>query len=102
MWSINPQAGPIANIYVDYMPQTILQNAFFGNLSWDFGSGLKASVGARWYHYSYSQSNTEWGDFTPYGFDNLLSWTPRRWPETRRRSTPTRRAAPAEPIRAST
>ncbi|HEY6514519.1 MAG TPA: TonB-dependent receptor, partial [Steroidobacteraceae bacterium] len=72
MWSVNPQAGPIADIYVDYMPQTILQNAFFGNLSWDFGNGLKASVGARWYHYSYSQSNTEWGDFTPYGFDNLL------------------------------
>jgi len=72
MWSVNPQAGPIANIYVDYMPQTILQNAFFGNLSWEFAPGLKASVGARWYHYSYSQNNSEWGDFTPYGFDNLL------------------------------
>jgi iron complex outermembrane recepter protein len=72
MWSVNPQAGPIANIYVDYMPQTILQNAFFGNLSWEFAHGLKASVGARWYHYSYSQNNSEWGDFTPYGFDNLL------------------------------
>ncbi|MGA7539239.1 MAG: TonB-dependent receptor [Steroidobacteraceae bacterium] len=72
MWSVNPQAGPIANIYVDYMPQTILQNAFFGNLSWEFAHGLKASVGARWYHYSYAQNNAEWGDFTPYGFDNLL------------------------------
>ncbi len=72
MWSINPQAGPIADIYVDYMPQTILQNAAFGNLSWDFGHGLKASAGARWYHYSYAQNNAEWGDFTPYGFDNLL------------------------------
>ena len=76
MWSVNPQAGPIANIYVDYMPQTILQNAFFGNVSWEFARGLKASVGARWYHYSYSQSNSEWGDFTPYGFDNLLSGAP--------------------------
>jgi outer membrane receptor protein involved in Fe transport len=76
MWSVNPQAGPVSDIYVDYMPQTILQNAFFGNLSWDFADGLKASVGARWYHYSYSQSNTEWGDFTPYGFDNLLSGAP--------------------------
>lgn len=72
MWSVNPQAGPIANIYVDYMPQSILQNAFFGNLSWEFVQGLKASVGARWYHYSYNQRNSEWGDFTPYGFDNLL------------------------------
>ena len=76
MWSVNPQAGPIANIYVDYMPQTILQNAFFGNVSWEFAHGLKASVGARWYHYSYDQRNSEWGDFTPYGFDNLLSGAP--------------------------
>jgi iron complex outermembrane receptor protein len=72
MWSVNPQAGPVADIYVDYMPQTILQNAFFGNVSWDFSHGLKASAGVRWYHYSYNQRNTEWGDFTPYGFDNLL------------------------------
>jgi iron complex outermembrane recepter protein len=76
MWSVNPQAGPIADIYVDYMPQSILQNAAFGNLSWDFPGGLKASAGVRWYHYSYAQSNTEWGDFTPYGFDNLLSGAP--------------------------
>ena len=76
MWSVNPQAGPIANIYVDYMPQTILQNAFFGNASWEFAHGLKASVGVRWYHYSYSQRNSEWGDFTPYGFANLLSGAP--------------------------
>lgn len=75
MWSVNPQAGPVANIYVDYMPQTILQNSFFGNLSWEFPRGLKASVGLRWYHYSYAQSNSEWGDFTPYGFANLLSPT---------------------------
>ena len=72
MWSINPQAGPIANIYVDYMPQTILQNAFFANLSWKFTHGLTAHVGVRWYHYSYDQHNSEWGDFTPYGFENLL------------------------------
>ncbi|MGH8318831.1 MAG: TonB-dependent receptor [Steroidobacteraceae bacterium] len=76
MWSVNPQAGPISDIYVDYMPQTILQNAFFGNLSWEFPDGLKASVGARWYHYSYAQDNTEWGDFTVYGFNNLLSSAP--------------------------
>jgi iron complex outermembrane receptor protein len=75
MWSINPQAGPVADIYVDYMPQTILQNAFFGNLSWEFAHGLKASVGARWYHYSYAQANTEWGDFTPNGFANLFNPT---------------------------
>jgi outer membrane receptor protein involved in Fe transport len=76
MWSVNPQAGPIANVYVDYQPQTILQNALFGNLSWEFMHGLTASIGVRWYHYSYSQTNTEWGDFTPLGFANLLSGAP--------------------------
>jgi iron complex outermembrane recepter protein len=76
MWSINPQAGPISNVYVDYMPQDILQNAAFGNISWTFLQGLTASVGARYYHYSYAQDNTEWGDFTPYGFENLLSGAP--------------------------
>ncbi|MGH8288919.1 MAG: TonB-dependent receptor [Steroidobacteraceae bacterium] len=76
MWSVLPQAGPISDIYVDYMPQTILQNAFFGNLTWDFSHGLKATVGARWYHYSYAQDNSEWGDFTVYGFNNLLSGAP--------------------------
>jgi iron complex outermembrane recepter protein len=75
MWSVNPQAGPVANIYVDYMPQIILQNAAFGNISWQFPGGLKASVGVRWYHYSYDQHNSEWGDFTPYGFDNLVNPT---------------------------
>ena len=72
MWSINPQAGPISNVYVDYMPQDIIQNAAFGNISWTFMQGLTASVGARYYHYSYAQDNTEWGDFTPLGFENLL------------------------------
>ena len=76
MWSVNPQAGPIANIYVDYQPQTILQNAAFGNVSWRFAHGLTASAGVRWYHYSYAQRNSEWGDFTPYGFANLLSGAP--------------------------
>ena len=78
MWSINPQAGPVSNVYVDYMPQDIIQNAAFGNISWTFPQGLTASVGARYYHYSYAQDNTEWGDFTPYGSlaDNLLSGDP--------------------------
>lgn len=76
MWSVNPQAGPIANVYVDYQPQTILQNAFFGNISWRFAHGLTASAGVRWYHYSYAQTNSEYGDFTPYGFANLLSGAP--------------------------
>ena len=75
MWSVNPQviSAGIGNIYVDYMPQTITQNALFGEGSLEFAQGWKATVGLRAYHYEYTQSNSEWGDFTPYGFANLLS-----------------------------
>ncbi len=75
MWSINTQAIQygIGDVYVDYMPQTITQNALFGEASLEFAEHWKATVGLRGYHYEYSQSNSEWGDFTPYGFANLLS-----------------------------
>src|SRR3984957_11768208 len=78
MWSVNPQviSAGIGNIYVDYMPQTITQNALFGEGSLEFAQGWKATVGLRAYHYSYTQSNSEWGDFTPFGFANLLSGAP--------------------------
>jgi iron complex outermembrane recepter protein len=77
MWSINPQllAAGVGNVYVDYMPQTITQNALFGETSLAFAEGWKATVGLRGYHYQYNQSNTEWGDFTPYGFNNLFNPT---------------------------
>ena len=55
------------------MPQTITQNALFGEASLEFAQGWKATMGLRGYHYQYTQSNSEWGDFTPYGFANLLS-----------------------------
>ncbi len=78
MWSINPQvlAAGIGNIYVDDMPQTITQNALFGEASLEFAEGWKATLGLRGYHYEYDQTNTEYGDFTPYGFANLLSGAP--------------------------
>ncbi len=77
MWSINPQilAAGLGNVYVDYMPQTITQNALFGETSLAFAEGWKATLGLRGYHYQYSQNNTEWGDFTPYGFANLFNPT---------------------------
>jgi len=78
MWSVNPQviSAGIGNIYVDYMPQTITQNALFGEGSLEFAQGWKATLGLRGYHYEYSQTNSEWGDFTPYGFANLTSGAP--------------------------
>ncbi len=78
MWSVNPQviSAGIGDIYVDYMPQTITQNALFGEGSLEFAQGWKATVGLRAYHYEYTQTNSEWGDFTPLGFANLLSGAP--------------------------
>jgi iron complex outermembrane recepter protein len=69
-WVLAPQATPLfggPNLYVDHQPQTITQNAEFGELSWNFTPDIKATVGARHYHYSLSQTNTEFGVFTVNG-----------------------------------
>jgi iron complex outermembrane recepter protein len=69
-WAIAPQATPIfggPNLYVDYQPQTITQNAEFGEASWQFTSDLKGTVGVRHYHYSLAQTNEEYGVFTVNG-----------------------------------
>jgi len=69
-WAIAPQATPIfggPNLYVDYQPQTITQNAEFGEASWQFTSALKGTVGLRHYHYSLAQTNEEYGVFTELG-----------------------------------
>src|SRR5580658_9143981 len=69
-WVLAPQATPIfggPNLYVDYQPQTITQNAEFGELSWQFIPDLTGTVGLRHYHYSLSQTNTEFGVFTVNG-----------------------------------
>ena len=69
-WAIAPQAGPIlgsTNLYVDYQPQTITQNAEFGEASWEFTPDLKGTVGLRHYHYSLAQTNEEYGAFTVNG-----------------------------------
>jgi iron complex outermembrane recepter protein len=66
-WAIAPQATPILggpNLYVDYQPQTITQNAQFGEISWQFTPDLKGTVGVRHYHYSLGQTNEEYGVFT--------------------------------------
>jgi iron complex outermembrane recepter protein len=66
-WAIAPQATPILggpNLYVDYQPQVITQNAEFGEASWQFTPALKGTVGLRHYHYSLGQTNEEYGVFT--------------------------------------
>jgi iron complex outermembrane recepter protein len=78
MWSINPQlmSAGIGNVYVDNMPQTITQNALFGEVSYEFADGWKATLGLRGYKYKYDQTNMEYGDFTPFGFNNLFASPP--------------------------
>jgi iron complex outermembrane recepter protein len=75
-WALAPQGSPAfqaiglpptTNLYVDYQPQTITQNAEFGEASWQFTPDLKGTVGLRHYHYSLSQTNEEFGVFTVNG-----------------------------------
>jgi iron complex outermembrane recepter protein len=76
-WAIAPQATPIfggPNLYVDYQPQTIVQNAEFGEASWQFTSALKGTVGLRHYHYSLAQTNQEYGVFTVIGNGTTTSY----------------------------
>jgi iron complex outermembrane recepter protein len=66
MYSVNPElaSAGLANIYVDFQPQTIVQNAFFGDFTYNITDALSANVGVRHYAYSLGQSNTEFGVFT--------------------------------------
>jgi outer membrane receptor protein involved in Fe transport len=77
MYSLNPQLGNLANpaltgnplagnpnIYVDFQPQTIIQNAFFGDFTYNFTPAFSANVGLRYYDYHMDQHNTEYGLFT--------------------------------------
>lgn len=72
LWIITPQATPVLGgtiAGIGYQPQTITQNSFFGETSWRFTPHLKATLGLRHYHYSLSQSNTEFGIFTVLGYE---------------------------------
>jgi iron complex outermembrane recepter protein len=73
MYSLNPQLTGLENIYVDFQPQTIIQNAGFADLTFKFTPDLIGNVGARYYSYRLDQSNTEFGIFTVYGGNGLPS-----------------------------
>jgi iron complex outermembrane recepter protein len=73
MYSLEPQLTGLENVYVDFQPQKIIQNAFFGDFTYKFTSGLSANVGLRHYSYSLDQNNTEFGLFTVYGGNGLPS-----------------------------
>ena len=69
---ISPQAGPIVGsppwMFLAFQPQVITQNAFFGDVSWQLSQHFNAEVGLRHYHYSLSNSDTEYGVFAPNAF----------------------------------
>jgi outer membrane receptor protein involved in Fe transport len=83
-WAIAPQAAPTltaaipgypatSNLYIDNQPQVIVQNAEFGEVSWNFTPDLKGTVGLRHYHFSLSQSNLEYGVFTVNGAPGVVN-----------------------------
>lgn len=66
---ISPQAAPIVGsppwMFLAFQPQVITQNAFFGDITWQFLPNFTIEAGLRYYHYSLSNSDTEFGLFAP-------------------------------------
>jgi iron complex outermembrane recepter protein len=52
-------------MFLAFQPQVITQNAFFGTLSWQISPHFNVEAGFRHYHYSLSNSDTEYGLFAP-------------------------------------
>jgi len=66
---ISPQAAPVVGsppwMFLAFQPQVITQNAFFGDVTWQLSQQFSLEVGLRHYHYSLSNSDTEFGVFAP-------------------------------------
>ena len=62
-----PEATPTlggTSLFFNYQPQIIVQNAVFGHVSWELTRHWKVAAGFRHYHYSLSQTNSQWGAFS--------------------------------------
>jgi iron complex outermembrane recepter protein len=62
-----PQATPVLGgtaLFFNLQPQDIVQNAVFGNASWEITPHWKIAAGFRHYDYSLSQANSQWGLFS--------------------------------------
>lgn len=62
-----PQAMPVLGgtaLFTNLQPQDIVQNAVFGHASWEITPHWKIAAGFRHYHYSLSQTNSQWGLFS--------------------------------------
>ncbi|MGH8318326.1 MAG: TonB-dependent receptor domain-containing protein [Steroidobacteraceae bacterium] len=68
LWMEYPQGTPVLggiNAFVQFEPQVLIQNSFFGNASWRFSPHFKIEAGFRHYHYGLTGPNEEYGTFTP-------------------------------------
>jgi len=69
-----PEAIPLlggSNLSTTAVPQQLIQNAVYGNVSWRFSPHFEVAAGLRHYHYSLSGSATESGLFDPLGAEGL-------------------------------
>lgn len=66
---ISPEAAPVVGsppwMFIAFQPQVITQNAVFGDVSWQLSPHFNIEAGLRQYHYSLSNSDTEYGVFAP-------------------------------------
>lgn len=71
-----PQATPLfggPELFFNLQPQSIIQNAVFAHVSWNLTPHWKLDAGVRHYHFSLSQTNTQFGLFTVYGANGDLT-----------------------------
>lgn len=64
-----PQATPVIGgtaLFANLQPQDIVQNAVYGDASWEITPHWKLAAGFRHYQYSLSQTNSQWGLFSVY------------------------------------
>jgi outer membrane receptor protein involved in Fe transport len=66
---ISPQAGPVVGnppwMFIAFQPQVITQNAAFGDVTYQILPQFSLEAGLRHYHYSLSNTDTEYGAFAP-------------------------------------
>lgn len=71
-----PQATSVlggTELFSNLQPQSLIQNAVFAHGSWTITPHWKVDAGVRHYHYSLSQTNTQFGLFTVFGANGELT-----------------------------
>jgi outer membrane receptor protein involved in Fe transport len=69
-----PQAAPLLGgtaLSDNTVPEDLIQNAVYGNVSWRFSPHFEVAAGFRHYRYSLSETSTEYGLFTPLAAEGL-------------------------------